>query len=184
MDCGPPGSSVPSLSPRVCSDSCPLSQWCCWTTSSSATPFSFCLRSHQRYHHLKCFQEAEETGGKHKCVWNCVPPLRGRRFGPQPCWQTHKWLQRWQLGLAFCAVYSGNVESCVTVDEIQCSPHCHLLQMELVSVKHVQWQAQRDWDSTSHPTELCHYSQLETIHVCYSDHFSFRLQSGFADQQK
>ena len=112
MDCGPPGSSVPSLSPRVCSDSCPLSQWCYWTISSSAIPFSFCLRSHQRYHHLKCFQEAEDTGGKHKCVWNCVPPLSGRRFGPQPCWQTHKWLQRWQIRLAFCAVYSGNVESC------------------------------------------------------------------------
>ena len=58
MDCGPPGSSVPSLSPRVCSDSCPLSQWCCWTISSSATPVSFSLRSHQRYHHLKCFQRS------------------------------------------------------------------------------------------------------------------------------
>ena len=102
----------------------------------------------------------------------------------QEPWEDHKWLQRWQLGLASCAVYSGNMESCVTGDETQCSPHCHLLQMELVSIKCVQWQAQRDWDSTSHPTELRHYSQLETIPVCYSDHFSFRLESGFADQQK
>ena len=31
----------PSLSPRVCSNSCPLSRWCCLITSSSATPFSF-----------------------------------------------------------------------------------------------------------------------------------------------
>ena len=30
----------PSLSPRVCSDSCPLSQWCYLTISSSAAPFS------------------------------------------------------------------------------------------------------------------------------------------------
>jgi len=30
----------PSLSPRVCSNSCPLSQWCHPTISSSVTPFS------------------------------------------------------------------------------------------------------------------------------------------------
>ena len=35
----------PSLSPRVCSNSCPYSQWCYLTISSSATPFSSCLQS-------------------------------------------------------------------------------------------------------------------------------------------
>ena len=36
----------PWLSPRVCSNSCPLS-WCCYLTiSSSASPFSFCLLSY------------------------------------------------------------------------------------------------------------------------------------------
>ena len=35
----------PSLSPRVFSNSCPLSQWCYVTNSSSAAPFSFCLQS-------------------------------------------------------------------------------------------------------------------------------------------
>ena len=35
----------PSLSPRVCSNSCPLSQWCHPTISSSATPFSSCSES-------------------------------------------------------------------------------------------------------------------------------------------
>ena len=34
-----------SLSPSVCSNSCPLSQWCYTTISSSAAPFSSCLRS-------------------------------------------------------------------------------------------------------------------------------------------
>ena len=34
----------PSLSPRVCSNSCPLRQWCYLSISSSATPFSFCLQ--------------------------------------------------------------------------------------------------------------------------------------------
>ena len=35
----------PLLSPRACSNSCPLSQWCYLNISSSTTPFSFCLRS-------------------------------------------------------------------------------------------------------------------------------------------
>ena len=35
----------PSLSPRVCSDSCPLNWWCYLIISSSAAPFSFCLQS-------------------------------------------------------------------------------------------------------------------------------------------
>ena len=36
----------PPLSPEICSDSCPLSQWCYLTISSSATRFSFCLQSY------------------------------------------------------------------------------------------------------------------------------------------
>ena len=35
----------PSLSPGVCSNSCPLSQWCYLTISSFADPFSFCIQS-------------------------------------------------------------------------------------------------------------------------------------------
>ena len=35
----------PSLSPRVCSNSYPLSQWCYLTISSSTALFSFCLQS-------------------------------------------------------------------------------------------------------------------------------------------
>ena len=38
-------SEITSLSLRVCSNSCPLSQWCYPTISSSATPFSLCLQS-------------------------------------------------------------------------------------------------------------------------------------------
>ena len=37
--------SCPSLSPGVCFNSCPLSQWHYPTISVSATPFSFCLQS-------------------------------------------------------------------------------------------------------------------------------------------
>ena len=35
----------PSPSPGICSNSCPLSQWCHPTTSSSVVPFSSCLQS-------------------------------------------------------------------------------------------------------------------------------------------
>ena len=35
----------PPLSPRVCSNSCPLRQWCYLTISFSAAPFSSCLQS-------------------------------------------------------------------------------------------------------------------------------------------
>ena len=35
----------PSLSPRVCSNSCPLSRWCYLTISSSVDLFSSCLQS-------------------------------------------------------------------------------------------------------------------------------------------
>ena len=35
----------PSLSPRVCSNSCPLSQWCHPTISSSVAPISSCPQS-------------------------------------------------------------------------------------------------------------------------------------------
>ena len=40
-----PRTSCPSLSPRVCSNSCPLSQWCYPTISSSVTPISSCPQS-------------------------------------------------------------------------------------------------------------------------------------------
>ena len=36
---------VSLLSPRVCANSCLLSQWCHPTISSSVAPFSFCLQS-------------------------------------------------------------------------------------------------------------------------------------------
>ena len=35
----------PSQTPRACSNSCPLTQWCHLTISSSVVPFSFCLQS-------------------------------------------------------------------------------------------------------------------------------------------
>ena len=45
MEYSLPGFSVLQLSPRVCSNSCPLSRWCHPTISSSFVPFSSCLQS-------------------------------------------------------------------------------------------------------------------------------------------
>ena len=44
MDWSVPG-NCPSLSPGVCSNSCPLSQWCHPTISSPVAPFSSCPQS-------------------------------------------------------------------------------------------------------------------------------------------
>ena len=40
-----PRLSYPPPTPKACSNSCPLSQWCHPTISSSAVPFSSCLQS-------------------------------------------------------------------------------------------------------------------------------------------
>ena len=45
MDCSHTRLPCFSLSPEVCSNSCPLSQCCLLTVSSSAAPFVFCLQS-------------------------------------------------------------------------------------------------------------------------------------------
>ena len=45
MDCSTTGFPFPSLSSGVCSNSCPLIQWCHPTISSSVAPFSSCPQS-------------------------------------------------------------------------------------------------------------------------------------------
>ena len=45
MDCSPTRLPCPSPTPRVYSNSCPLSRWCHPTISSSDIPFSSCLQS-------------------------------------------------------------------------------------------------------------------------------------------
>ena len=40
-----PQASLSSLSPGVCSNSCPLGQWCYLSSSSSVVPFSSCPQS-------------------------------------------------------------------------------------------------------------------------------------------
>ena len=45
MDCRMPGSLVLHYLLRVCTNSCPLNQWCYLTISSSAAPFPFYLQS-------------------------------------------------------------------------------------------------------------------------------------------
>ena len=53
----------PSPTPRACSNSCPLSQWCHPTISSSVIPFSSCLQS---FPALRSFQMSQHftSGGQ------------------------------------------------------------------------------------------------------------------------
>ena len=57
----------PSLAPEVCSDSCPLSRWCCLTISSSTALFSFCLQS---FPASGCFpmNQLFTSGGQHQSL--------------------------------------------------------------------------------------------------------------------
>ena len=51
-----------SPSPRVCSNSCPLSQWCYPTVSSSVIPFSSCLQSFPAFFSIElalCIRRSE-----------------------------------------------------------------------------------------------------------------------------
>ena len=59
----------PSLSPRVCSNSCPLSRWCHPTISSSVTPFSWCKASAHWERHW-CWERLR-AGGE-GLVWNLL----------------------------------------------------------------------------------------------------------------
>ena len=59
----------PSLSPRVCSNSCPLSRWCHPTISSSATPFPWCEASTHWKRHW-CWERLR-AGGE-GLVWNVL----------------------------------------------------------------------------------------------------------------
>ena len=45
INCSTARLPYPSLSPRVCSNSCPSSRWCHPVISSSVVPFSSCLQS-------------------------------------------------------------------------------------------------------------------------------------------
>ena len=59
----------PSLSPGVCSDSCPLSQWCHPTISSSAAVFSFCLHISQ---HQGLLQWIGSLHQEAKVLYTCI----------------------------------------------------------------------------------------------------------------
>ena len=60
----------PSLSPRLCSDLCPLSQWCYLTISSSATLFSYCL---QPFPYQGLFQWVSSSYARIN-GWSCFYP--------------------------------------------------------------------------------------------------------------
>ena len=76
--CSRPGSSVLHCLLGFCSNSCPLSRWCCLTVLSSSTPCSFCL--HQGLsqwvsssHHVAKVAELQVTTGFWQMHFSCLP---------------------------------------------------------------------------------------------------------------
>ena len=67
VDCGMPSLPCPSLSPRVCSNSCPLSRWCHPTVSSSVVPFSSCL---QIFPSIRVFSNESGLRIRWRNYWN------------------------------------------------------------------------------------------------------------------
>ena len=51
----------PSPTPQTCSNSCPLSQWCHPTISSSVVPFPSCLQFFQPRDLFKCFSSSHQV---------------------------------------------------------------------------------------------------------------------------
>ena len=62
IDCSNTRLLCPSLSLRVCSNSCPLSRWCQPTISSSATHFSSCSQSFPAWRSLPVSQLFASSG--------------------------------------------------------------------------------------------------------------------------
>ena len=64
----------PPLSPGMCSNSCPLSQWCYVTISSSAAPFSSCSQS---FPESGCFPMSQlfTSGGQSTGASSSVLPM-------------------------------------------------------------------------------------------------------------
>ena len=83
MDCSTPGSSILHYLLGVCSDSCPLSQWCHLTISSSAAPFSFCPQSFPAsgsFPMSQLFASGGQSIGASASAW--VLPMNIQRWYP------------------------------------------------------------------------------------------------------
>ena len=78
MDCSMPSFHVLSPSPGACSNSCPLSQWCHPTISSSVIPFSSCLQS---FPASGSFLMSPAAAAAAKSLQSC-PTLRPHRRQP------------------------------------------------------------------------------------------------------
>ena len=92
----------PSLSLRICSNSCPWNQWCYLTNPASAVPYSFCLQflpaseSFQWVHYshqvakvlelqLQSFQWIFSTDFlSHWLVWSPCYPRNSQESSPEP----------------------------------------------------------------------------------------------------
>ena len=71
----------PSPPPRACSNSCPLSQWCYPTISSSVIPFSSCLQSFPASESF-LMSQFFASGGQSIGASTSVPPMNIKDWFP------------------------------------------------------------------------------------------------------
>ena len=91
-----------SLSPGVCSNSCPLRQWCRLNISSSVVVFSFCLQSFPASGsfpmsllfavHVSCPYKKGKSGHRPTCIWKA--PCEDEGKDRLTHWEA-KGCQRW-----------------------------------------------------------------------------------------
>ena len=125
-----------SLSPWVCSNSCPLSQWCHLNISSSVSPFSSCLQffptsgffqwvssSHQvakilelqlQHQSFQWIFRVDFLSGW--LVQSPCCPRDSQEYSPAPQFESINFsVLSLSCGLALTSVYDNNPKECVTI---------------------------------------------------------------------
>ena len=122
---GPQHARPPSPTPGVYSNSCPLSQWCHSTISSSVIPFSSCLQSFPASGSFPMSQ-LFASGGQ---IIGVVKVLNSIC---QQIWKTQPWPQDWKRSIFIPIPRKSNAKEC---------SNCHTVA--LISHASIHWRRKR-----------------------------------------
>ena len=137
----------PSLSPRACSNSCPLSRWCYPTISSSVTPFSSCLQSFPASGSFPMSQ-LFASGGQ---IIGVVKVLNSIC---QQIWKTQPWPQDWKRSIFIPIPKKSNAKEC---------SNCHTVA--LISQASIHWRRKRQPTPIFLPGESQGWGSLVGCHL-------------------